>query len=72
MLLLSKTSVFICQTIFIKHNITDCSCCFFIKEKQLKKLRAKQKRLQAILGGEDTQRVEAELLADDDGEEGSR
>ncbi|TKS85519.1 DNA excision repair protein ERCC-6 [Collichthys lucidus] len=39
------------------------------KEKQLKKVRAKQKRLQAILGGEDTQRVEAELLAGDDGEE---
>ncbi|XP_070697451.1 DNA excision repair protein ERCC-6 [Pempheris klunzingeri] len=39
------------------------------KEKQLKKVRAKQKRLQAILGGEDTQRVEAELLAEDYGEE---
>ncbi|XP_070834013.1 DNA excision repair protein ERCC-6 isoform X2 [Chaetodon trifascialis] len=39
------------------------------KEKQLKKVRAKQKRLQAILGGEDIQRVEAELLAEDDGEE---
>ncbi|CAJ1067572.1 DNA excision repair protein ERCC-6 [Xyrichtys novacula] len=39
------------------------------KEKQLKKIRAKQKRLQAILGGEDTQRVEAELLADEDDEE---
>ncbi|XP_038593522.1 DNA excision repair protein ERCC-6 [Micropterus salmoides] len=39
------------------------------KEKQLKKVRAKQKRLQAILGGEDTQRVEAELLAEDDGDE---
>ncbi|MED6245723.1 hypothetical protein ATANTOWER_007136, partial [Ataeniobius toweri] len=39
------------------------------KEKQLKKVRAKQKRLQAILGGEDVQRVEAELLAEDDGEE---
>lgn len=39
------------------------------KEKQLKKVRAKQKRLQAILGGEATQRVEAELLAEDDGEE---
>lgn len=36
----------------------------------MKKVRAKQKRLQAILGGEDTQRVEAELLAEDDGEEG--
>uniref|UniRef100_A0A667X223 DNA excision repair protein ERCC-6 n=1 Tax=Myripristis murdjan TaxID=586833 RepID=A0A667X223_9TELE len=40
------------------------------KEKQLKKIRAKQRRLQAILGGEDTLRVEAELLAEDDGEEG--
>ncbi|XP_068579280.1 DNA excision repair protein ERCC-6 [Cebidichthys violaceus] len=39
------------------------------KEKQLKKVKAKQKRLQAILGGEDTERVEAELLAEDDGEE---
>uniref|UniRef100_A0A3B3ID09 DNA excision repair protein ERCC-6 n=1 Tax=Oryzias latipes TaxID=8090 RepID=A0A3B3ID09_ORYLA len=39
------------------------------KEKQLKKIRAKQKRLQAILGGEDSQRVEAELLAEDDEEE---
>ncbi|CAG09381.1 unnamed protein product, partial [Tetraodon nigroviridis] len=39
------------------------------KEKQLKKVRAKQKRLQAILGGEDIQRVEAELLADDDGDD---
>lgn len=36
----------------------------------MKKVRAKQKRLQAILGGEDAQRVEAELLAEDDGEEG--
>uniref|UniRef100_A0A7N6AG14 DNA excision repair protein ERCC-6 n=1 Tax=Anabas testudineus TaxID=64144 RepID=A0A7N6AG14_ANATE len=36
------------------------------KEKHLKKLRAKQKRLQSILGG-DTQRVE--LLAEDDEEE---
>lgn len=42
----------------------------FFQEKQLKKVRAKQKRLQAILGGEDTLRVEAELLAEDDGEEG--
>lgn len=39
------------------------------QEKQLKKVRAKQKRLQAILGGEDIQRVEAELLAEDDDEE---
>ncbi|XP_008289607.1 DNA excision repair protein ERCC-6 [Stegastes partitus] len=39
------------------------------KEKQLKKIRAKQRRLQAILGQEDTQRVEAELLAEDDDEE---
>ncbi|XP_029962437.1 DNA excision repair protein ERCC-6 isoform X2 [Salarias fasciatus] len=40
------------------------------KEKQLKKVRAKQKRLQAILGGEDVQRVEAELMAEDDEEAG--
>eukprot|EP00066_Takifugu_rubripes_P002330 XP_003964192.1 PREDICTED: DNA excision repair protein ERCC-6-like [Takifugu rubripes] len=39
------------------------------KEKQLKKVRAKQKRLQAILGGEDIQRVEAELLAEDEDED---
>ncbi|XP_037638840.1 DNA excision repair protein ERCC-6 isoform X2 [Sebastes umbrosus] len=39
------------------------------KEKQLKKVKAKQKRLQAILGGEDVERVEAELLAEDDEEE---
>lgn len=43
---------------------------FHFQEKQLKKVRAKQKRLQAILGGEDIQRVEAELLADDDGDDG--
>lgn len=42
-----------------------------IQEKQLKKVRAKQKRLQAILGGEDTQRVEFEFLAEDDREEGN-
>lgn len=41
-----------------------------IQEKQLKKVRAKQKRLQAILGGEDIQRVEAELLAEDDDDDG--
>ena len=40
------------------------------QEKQLKKVRAKQKRLQAILGGEDIQRVEAELLADNDVDDG--
>ncbi|CAL8284140.1 unnamed protein product [Arctogadus glacialis] len=39
------------------------------KEKQLKKIRAKQKRLQAVLGGDDSLRVEAELLAEEDGEE---
>lgn len=39
------------------------------KEKQLKKVKAKQKRLQAILGGEDVARVEAELLAEGDDEE---
>lgn len=43
---------------------------FRIQEKQLKKVRAKQKRLQAILGGEDIQRVEAELLAEDDVDDG--
>lgn len=42
-----------------------------IQEKQLKKVRAKQKRLQAILGGEDAQRVEAELLAECDEDEGN-
>uniref|UniRef100_A0A8C8KBK0 DNA excision repair protein ERCC-6 n=1 Tax=Oncorhynchus tshawytscha TaxID=74940 RepID=A0A8C8KBK0_ONCTS len=36
------------------------------KEKQLKKIRAKQRRLQAILGGEDTLKIEAELLLEDD------
>nr|XP_019952241.1 PREDICTED: DNA excision repair protein ERCC-6 [Paralichthys olivaceus]XP_019952251.1 PREDICTED: DNA excision repair protein ERCC-6 [Paralichthys olivaceus] len=39
------------------------------KEKQLKKVRAKQKRLQAILGGDDTLRVEAEFFEEDDEEE---
>ncbi|XP_018580405.2 DNA excision repair protein ERCC-6 isoform X1 [Scleropages formosus] len=39
------------------------------KEKQLKKIRAKQKRLQAILGG-DVQKIEAELLEDYDEEPG--
>lgn len=43
-----------------------------IQEKQLKKVRAKQKRLQAILGGEDIQRVEAELLAEDDIDDGEQ
>ncbi|KAJ8248531.1 hypothetical protein GJAV_G00243010 [Gymnothorax javanicus] len=36
------------------------------KEKQLKKIRAKQKRLQAVIGGEDAQKLEAELLEDGD------
>ncbi|KAJ8361388.1 hypothetical protein SKAU_G00179130 [Synaphobranchus kaupii] len=36
------------------------------KEKQLKKIRAKQKRLQAVLGGEDSQRLELQLLDDAD------
>ncbi|KAK6293370.1 hypothetical protein J4Q44_G00356960 [Coregonus suidteri] len=36
------------------------------KEKQLKKIRAKQRRLQAILGGEDTQKIEAEILLEDE------
>ncbi|XP_061084814.1 DNA excision repair protein ERCC-6 [Conger conger] len=40
------------------------------KEKQLKKIRAKQKRLQAVLGGEDVQKLEAELLDEGDEEPG--
>ncbi|KAG9341107.1 hypothetical protein JZ751_019861 [Albula glossodonta] len=40
------------------------------KEKQLKKIKAKQKRLQAILGGDDVQKLEAELLDDVDEEPG--
>ncbi|XP_048864390.1 DNA excision repair protein ERCC-6 isoform X2 [Brienomyrus brachyistius] len=40
------------------------------KENQLKKIRAKQKRLQAILGGDDVQRMEAELLVEGDEEPG--
>ncbi|KAM9477156.1 DNA excision repair protein ERCC-6 isoform 2-T2 [Clarias gariepinus] len=36
------------------------------KEKQLKKIRAKQRRLQAILSGEDIQKLEAELLTEDE------
>ncbi|KAI1894296.1 hypothetical protein AGOR_G00114360 [Albula goreensis] len=40
------------------------------KEKQLKKIKAKQKRLQAILGGDDVQKLEAELLDDVDEESG--
>ncbi|KAK7148462.1 hypothetical protein R3I93_012707 [Phoxinus phoxinus] len=40
------------------------------KEKQLKKIRAKQKRLQAVLDGEDIQKLEAELLIEDDEEPG--
>ncbi|KAK7930806.1 hypothetical protein WMY93_007201 [Mugilogobius chulae] len=39
------------------------------KEKQLKKIRAKQKRLQAILGGDDSLKLELELLAEDETEE---
>ncbi|XP_072292324.1 DNA excision repair protein ERCC-6 isoform X2 [Eucyclogobius newberryi] len=39
------------------------------KEKQLKKIRAKQKRLQSILGGDDSLKLELELLAEDDSEE---
>lgn len=45
---------------------------FLIQEKQLKKVRAKQKRLQAILGGEDIQRVEAEILAESDIDDGGQ
>jgi hypothetical protein len=41
-----------------------------LQEKQLKKIRAKQRRLQAILGGEDTLKIEAELLLEDDVDEG--
>lgn len=52
-------------------SIAPCNNAMFsIQEKQLKKVRAKQRRLQAILGGEDTQRVEAELLAEFDEDEG--
>ncbi|XP_066535839.1 DNA excision repair protein ERCC-6 [Hoplias malabaricus] len=40
------------------------------KEKQLKKIRAKQRRLQAILGGEDILKLETELLTEDDEEPG--
>ncbi|KAI7805909.1 DNA excision repair protein ERCC-6 isoform X1 [Triplophysa rosa] len=40
------------------------------KEKQLKKIRAKQKRLQAFLDGENIQKLEAELLIEDDEEPG--
>ncbi|XP_066549213.1 DNA excision repair protein ERCC-6 [Amia ocellicauda] len=36
------------------------------KEKQLKKIKAKQKRLQAILGGEDVQKIEAEWDQEDE------
>lgn len=37
-----------------------------LQEKQLKKIRAKQRRLQAVLSGEDIQKLEAELLTEDD------
>ncbi|KAG9275341.1 DNA excision repair protein ERCC-6 [Astyanax mexicanus] len=40
------------------------------KEKQLKKIRAKQRRLQAVLGGEDILKLEAEVLTEDDEEPG--
>ncbi|KAL2083082.1 hypothetical protein ACEWY4_020855 [Coilia grayii] len=36
------------------------------KEKQLKKIRAKQKRLQAVLGGEDAQRLEEQMSEGED------
>ncbi|KAL0964148.1 hypothetical protein UPYG_G00319780 [Umbra pygmaea] len=39
------------------------------KEKQLKKIRAKQRRLQVILGREDALKTEAVLLLEDDGVE---
>ncbi|KAK1166506.1 DNA excision repair protein ERCC-6 isoform X1 [Acipenser oxyrinchus oxyrinchus] len=40
------------------------------KEKQLKKIKAKQKRLQAVLGGEDIEKIEAELQDEEDEEPG--
>ncbi|XP_039629746.1 DNA excision repair protein ERCC-6 [Polypterus senegalus] len=40
------------------------------KEKQIKKLKAKQRRIQAIIGGEDIQKIEAELNDEDDEEPG--
>lgn len=52
------------------HINCDAENTFLIQENQLKKVRAKQKRLQAILGGDVAQRVEAELLAEDDEETG--
>lgn len=39
---------------------------YVLQEKQLKKIRAKQKRLQALLDGENIQKLEAELLIEDD------
>ncbi|XP_063047061.1 DNA excision repair protein ERCC-6 [Engraulis encrasicolus] len=39
------------------------------KEKQLKKMRAKQKRLQAILGGEDAERLEQAAILEEGEEE---
>lgn len=39
---------------------------YVLQEKQLKKIRAKQKRLQAFLDGENIQKLEAELLIEDD------
>ncbi|MGH0152099.1 UNVERIFIED_CONTAM: hypothetical protein FKN15_027153 [Acipenser sinensis] len=40
------------------------------QEKQLKKIKAKQKRLQAVLGGEDIEKIEAELQDEEDEEPG--
>ncbi|XP_043912706.1 DNA excision repair protein ERCC-6 [Protopterus annectens] len=40
------------------------------KEKQLKKITAKQKRLQAFLSGKDAEKIEAELQDDSDAEPG--
>ncbi|XP_041116989.1 DNA excision repair protein ERCC-6 isoform X2 [Polyodon spathula] len=40
------------------------------KEKQLKKIKAKQKRLHVVLGGEDSENIEAELQDEEDEEPG--
>lgn len=48
----------------LQHNTSEA--CYLLQEKQLKKIRAKQKRLQAVLDGEDIQKLEAELLIEDD------
>lgn len=56
-----------CIVLFLKplqYNTSEA--CYLLQEKQLKKIRAKQKRLQAVLDGEDIQKLEAELLIEDD------